>query len=81
MGFSENSAKRKVHSNTSLPQEIKEPSHTLNLHLKQLEKRRKELQNHQKEKIIKIRAEINEKETKETSNNQENLKASSLKRR
>ena len=46
MGFSENSAKRKVHSNTSLPQEIKEPSHTLNLHLKQLEKRRKELQNH-----------------------------------
>ena len=42
MGFSENSAKRKVHSNTSLPQEIKEITNTLTLHLKQLEKRRKE---------------------------------------
>ena len=62
MGFSENSTNRKVHSNTSLPQEIKETSNTLTLHLKQLEKRRKEeLQNQQKEKIIKIRAEINEK--------------------
>jgi len=46
MGFSENSTNRKVHSNTSLPQEIKETSNTLTLHLKQLEKRRKEeLQN------------------------------------
>ena len=40
MGFSENSAKKKVHSNTSLPQETRETSNTLTLHLKQLEKRR-----------------------------------------
>ena len=42
MGFSKSSAKGKVHSNTSLPQEIKEITNTLTLHLKQLEKRRKE---------------------------------------
>ena len=39
MGFSENSAKKKVHSNTSLPQETRETSNTLTLHLQQLEKR------------------------------------------
>ena len=40
MGLSKSSAKGKVHSNTSLPQEIKKKSqiNNLTLHLKQLEK-------------------------------------------
>ena len=38
MGFSKSSAKREVHSNTSLPQETRETSNNLTLHLKQLEK-------------------------------------------
>ena len=38
MGFSKSSAKGKVHSNTSLPQETREKSNSLTLHLKQLEK-------------------------------------------
>ena len=39
MGFSKNSAKGKVHSNTSLPQETrKNQINNLTLHLKQLEK-------------------------------------------
>ena len=40
MGFSKSSTKRKVHNNTSLPQETRETSITnnLTLHLKQLEK-------------------------------------------
>ena len=38
MEFSKSSAKGKVHSNTSLPQETGEKSNNLTLHLKQLEK-------------------------------------------
>ena len=40
MGFSKNSAKGKVPSNTSLPQEIRKKNqiNNLTLHLKQLEK-------------------------------------------
>ena len=39
MGFSKSSAKRKVHSNTRLPQETrKNQINNLTLHLKQLEK-------------------------------------------
>ena len=38
MGFSKSSAKGKVHSNTSLPQETRETSNNLTLHIKQLEK-------------------------------------------
>ena len=68
MGFSKSSAKGKVHSNTSLPQETREKSiNNLTLHLKQLEK--EEVKNSRvsrRKEIIKIRAEINEKETKET---------------
>ena len=65
MGFSKSSAKGKVHSNTSLPQETGEKSiNNLTLHLKQLEK--EEMKNPRVMKIIKVRAEINEKETKET---------------
>ena len=66
MGFSKSSAKGKVHSNTSLPQETREKSiNNLTLHLKQLEK--EEMKNSRvsiRKEIIKIRAEINEKETK-----------------
>ena len=41
MGFIKSSAKREVHSNTILPQEIRETSNNVNLtfHLKQLEKK------------------------------------------
>ena len=38
MRFIKSSAKRKVHSNTSLPQETRETSNNLTLHIKQLEK-------------------------------------------
>ena len=38
MGLSKSSAKGKVHSNTSLPQETREKSNNLNLHLTQPEK-------------------------------------------
>ena len=67
MGFSKSSAKRKVHSNTSLPQEMKNQINNLTLYLKQLEKEEMEnLKVTRRKEIIKIRAEINEKETKET---------------
>ena len=64
MGFSKSSAKGKVHSNTSLPQETNKKSQINNLiiHLKQLEK--EEMKNprvSRRKEIIKIRAEINEK--------------------
>ena len=70
MGLSKSSAKGKVHSNTSLPQETREKSNqikNLTLHLKQLEQ--EEIKNSRvsrRKEIIKIGAEINEKETKET---------------
>ena len=66
MGFSKSSAKRKVHSNTSLPQETTEKSNNLTIHQKHLEN--KEMKNprvSRRKEIIKIRKEINEKETKE----------------
>ena len=67
MGHCKSSAKGKVHSNTGLPQETRKKSNNLTLHLKQLEK--EELENprvSRRKKILKIRAEINAKETKET---------------
>ena len=63
MGHCKSSAKGKVHSNTSLPQETRE--NNLTLHLKQLDK--EEMKNprvSRRKEIIKIRAEINEKETR-----------------
>ena len=63
MEFSKSSAKGKVHSNTSLPQETREKSNNLTLHLKQLEK--EEMKNprvSRRKEILKIRAEINEKQ-------------------
>ena len=67
MRFSKSSAKGKIHSNTSLPQETGEKSNNLTLHLKQLEK--EEMKNPRvsiRKEIIRIRAEINEEETKKT---------------
>ena len=68
MRFSKSSAKRKVHSNTSLPQETRKSQiNNLTLHLQQPEK--EEMKNprvNRRKEIIKIRAEINAKETKET---------------
>ena len=67
MGRYKSSAKGKVHSNTGIPQE-KSQINNLTLHLKQLEK--EEMKNprvSRRKEIIKIRAEINEKETKLTA--------------
>ena len=69
MGHCKSSAKGKVHSNTGLSQETKRKSqiNNLTLHLKQLEK--EEMKNprvSRRKEILKIRAEINAKETKET---------------
>ena len=68
MGFSKSSAKGKVQSNTSLPQETREKSNKQpNFAPKAIEK--EEMKNtgvSRRIEIIKIRAEINEKEIKET---------------
>ena len=68
MGHYKSSVKRKVHSYTGIPQEIRKSEiNNLILHLKQLVK--EELENprvSRRREILKIRAEINTKETKET---------------
>ena len=69
MGHYKSSAKGNVHSNTGIPQETRKKSqiNNLTLHLKQLEK--EEMDNprvSRRKEILKIRAEINAKETKET---------------
>ena len=69
MGHCKSSAKGTVHSITGLHQETrkKKPNKNLTLHLKQLEK--EEMKNprvSRRKEILKIRAEINAKETKET---------------
>ena len=66
MGHWKSSAKGKVQSNASLPQETSQINN-LALHLKQLEK--EEMKNprvSRRKEILKIRAEMNAKETKET---------------
>ena len=82
MGFSKGSAKGKVHSNTNLPQETRENQiNNLPLHLKKLEK--EEMKNprvSRRKEIIKIRAEINEKEPKKTIEKINKLKAGCLRR-
>ena len=82
MGFSKSSAKQKVHSNTSLPQETRENKiNNLTLHLKKLEKEEmKSPRLSRRKEIMKIRAEINEKETKETIAKINTAKAGSLRR-
>ena len=82
MGFSKGSAKGKVHSNTNLPQETRENQiNNLPLHLKKLEK--EEMKNpmvSRRKEIIKIRAEINEKEPKKTIEKINKRKAGCLRR-
>ena len=66
-GIRQNSAKREIHSNTSLPQETRETSNNnLTSYLKQLDKEKKKKPKVKRRKeVIKMRSEINEKETKE----------------
>ena len=67
MGHCKSSAKGKVHSNTGIPQETRKKSNNLTPHLKQLEK--EEMENprvSRRKEILKIRAEINAKETNKT---------------
>ena len=68
MGFSKSSAKREVHSNTSLPQESRETTNKqLNFTPKTTRKSRiKKPKISRRKEIIKIRAKISEKEMKET---------------
>ena len=76
MGFSESSAKGKVHSNKSLPQEIRKSQiNNLTLHLKQIEKEEmKDPRVSRRKDFLKIRAEINAKETRDHSKNQQSQK-------
>ena len=82
MGFGKSSAKGKVQSNTSLPQETRETANKLpNFTPKATRKRNQEPQSQQKKRNHKkIRAEINEKDTKETVAKINKLKAGSLRR-
>ena len=68
MGFSKSSAQREVHSNTSLPQETRETSNKQpKFTPKATQKRTEKPRSKQKgKKIIKTRAEIIEKERKQT---------------
>ena len=69
MGCSKSSAKREVFTNTSLPQETREPSNTQsNFALKQQKRRTKPPKVSRRKEIINIRAEINEKKKKEIDN-------------
>ena len=63
MGFSKSNAKGKVHSNTSLPQETREKSNKHKSIPKAIRKREmKNTRVSRRKEIIKIRAEINEKQ-------------------
>ena len=67
MGCSKSSSKRGVNSNKTLPQETRNISNNLTLHLKQLEKEgQKNPKVSRRKVIIKIRSEINEKEIRKT---------------
>ena len=76
MGYCKSSAKGKVHSNTGLPQEMRKSQiNNITVHLKQLEK--EEMKNprvSRRKEILKIRAEINAKETRDHSKNQQSQK-------
>ena len=83
MGFSKSSAKGVVHSNKSLPQETREKLNKLPSFTPKANRKKNEVKNtrvSRRKEIIKIRAEINEKETKETTSNSTKLKAGSLRR-
>ena len=82
MGHCKSSTKGKVHSNTGLPQETRKSQiNNLTLHLNQPEK--EEMKNprvSRRKEILKIRAEINAKETKETIAKSTKPKAGFLRR-
>ena len=66
MGFTKSSAKRFIAIQAYLKKQEKHQTINLTLHLKQLEKEeKKNLKVSRRKEIIRIRAEINEKETKE----------------
>ena len=66
MGLSKSNSKREVYSDTIIPQEArKASSSSLTLHLKQPEKEEQKTHRVSRRKIIRIRAEINEKEVKQ----------------
>ena len=69
MGRSKSSLKREVYSNKILPQETRKSQiNNLTSHLKQIEKEEQtKLKVSKRKAIIKIRAEINEIETKKTT--------------
>ena len=81
VGHCKSSVNEKVHSNTGIPQERwKSRKNNLALHIKQLEK--EEMENprvSRRKEILKTRAEINAKETKETIAKINKSKAGSLK--
>ena len=67
MRCSKSHSKREVYSNTILPQDPKKSQiNNLTLHLKQLEKEQTKCKVSRRDDIVKIRAEINETETKKT---------------
>ena len=66
MGCSKSGSKREVYSKTMLPQETRKISNNLTLHLKEVEKEQAKSKISRRKEIIKIRAEINEIETKKT---------------
>ena len=79
MGNCKSSAKEKVHSNTGLPQETRKKSNYLFLYLKQLEEEEMKYPRVSRRKeILKLRAEIHVKETKETIAKLTKPKAGSL---
>ena len=81
MGWSKNSTKREVHSNTILPQETRTTSNRQpNFTPKTTGKRTKNSKTSRRKEIIKMWAEINEKEIKETIANKSKQKADSLRR-
>ena len=80
MGFSKSSAKGKVHSNTSLPQETREKSNKQPNSKATRKRRNEEPQGQQKERNKKIMAEINEKETQKTTAKINNAESCFLKK-
>ena len=80
VGHCKSSAKGKVQSNRGTPQETRSQINNFTFHLKKLEK--EEMKNprvSRRKEILKIRAEINAKETKETIAKSTKPKAGSLK--
>ena len=73
MGHCKTTAKGKVHSITRLPQETRKSQiNNLTLHLKQLEKEEmKKPRVSRRKEILKIKAEINAKEKRDHSKNQQ----------